>query len=79
MTPETILRDVASRRWLYFAAKPSHVVVDVDGQAYPLHRPTVCSHQTRGQGFLSGAALSHHVEVGSGAFPGDVKPPGLDI
>jgi hypothetical protein len=34
--------------WLYLAAKPAHVGVDVDGLAYPLHRPTVYSCQTRG-------------------------------
>jgi hypothetical protein len=33
----------------------------------------------RGQSFLPGAALSHHVVVGGGAFLGGVKPPGLDI
>jgi hypothetical protein len=32
-----------------------------------------------GQGFLSGAALSRRTVVGSGAFPGDVKPPDLDM
>jgi hypothetical protein len=53
---------------LYLTAKPSHMGVDVDGLAYPLHRPMVCDHQTRGQSFLSDAALSHHAAVGSGAF-----------
>jgi hypothetical protein len=55
------------------------VWVDVDGLAYPLHRPTACSHQTRGQGFLPGAILPHCVAVGSGALLGDAKPRGLDI
>jgi hypothetical protein len=27
---------------LYLAAKPSHIGVDVDGLACPLHRPMVC-------------------------------------
>jgi hypothetical protein len=34
-------------------------VVDVDGIAYPLHRPMVCSFQTRGQGLLLGIVLSY--------------------
>jgi hypothetical protein len=33
----------------------------------------------RGQGLLSGVALSHRAIVDGGAFLGDVKPPGLDI
>jgi hypothetical protein len=76
---ETVLGDVASRCRLYLAAKPSHVGVDVDGLAYPLHLPTVCSHQMRGHGFLSGTALSCRTAVGGGAFPGDAKPSGSDI
>jgi hypothetical protein len=36
---EKVLRDVASLCWLYLAAKPPHVGVDVDGLAYPLHHP----------------------------------------
>jgi hypothetical protein len=32
-----------------------------------------------GQGFLTGAAPSHHAAVGGAAFSGDVKPPGLDF
>jgi hypothetical protein len=34
--------------WLYMAAKPSHLRVDVDGLACPLHHPTVHSCQIRG-------------------------------
>jgi hypothetical protein len=45
--------------WLYLAAKPSHVGVNVDGLAYPLHRPMACNRQTRGQGLLPGVILSH--------------------
>jgi hypothetical protein len=45
------------RHWLYLTAKPSHVEVDVDKLSYSLHRPTACSHQTRGHGFLSVACL----------------------
>jgi hypothetical protein len=41
---EKVPRDVASRCWPYLVAKPSHVGVDVDGLACPLHRPTACSH-----------------------------------
>jgi hypothetical protein len=42
--PKIVLGDVASRYWLYLVAKPSHMGVNVYGLAYPLHRPTVCSH-----------------------------------
>jgi hypothetical protein len=34
--------------WLYLAAKPSHVGVEVDGLACPLNHPTACTRQTRG-------------------------------
>jgi hypothetical protein len=68
--PELVLGDVAAWRRLYLAAKPSDVGVYVDGLSYPLHRPTACSHQTRGQSFLSVVALSHHAAVGGGTFLG---------
>jgi hypothetical protein len=45
--------------WLYLIAKPANVGVDMDGLAYLLHHPMVHSHQTRGQGLLPGAVLSH--------------------
>jgi hypothetical protein len=45
----------------------------------PLHRPTVCGRQTRGQSFMSGVVLSHHTVVGGSTFFGGVKPSGLDI
>jgi hypothetical protein len=45
---------------LYMMAKPYHVGVDVDGLAYPLYRPTVRSHQTRGWGLLPSIVLSYH-------------------
>jgi hypothetical protein len=32
-----------------------------------------------GQSFLSGATLFHRDAVGSGAFSGGARPPGLDI
>jgi hypothetical protein len=35
--------------WLYMAVKPSHMGVNMDGLAYPLHHPMVCSCQMRGQ------------------------------
>jgi hypothetical protein len=38
--PETVLGDVVVLHQLYLAAKPSHVGVDVDGLAYPLHCPS---------------------------------------
>jgi hypothetical protein len=56
----TFLGDVALQRLLYLAAKPFHMRVDVDGLACSLHRLTSCSHQMRGQGYLSGAVLSCH-------------------
>jgi hypothetical protein len=37
---------------LCFMAMLSHVGVDVDGLAYPLHRPTVHSYQMKGQSLL---------------------------
>jgi hypothetical protein len=75
----TVFGVVALQCRIYLAAKPSHVGVDVDGLACPLHRHTVCNHQTRGQGFLSGAALSRCAAVYGGAFSEDMKPSGLDI
>jgi hypothetical protein len=56
---EKVLGVSVVRRCIYFAAKPPHVGVDVDGLAYPLHRPMACSHQTRGQCLLPNAVLSH--------------------
>jgi hypothetical protein len=53
--------------------------VDVDELSFPLHSPMACSHQTKGQSFLSDAALFHHAVVGGSAFLGGVKPPSLDI
>jgi hypothetical protein len=58
--PGMVLGDVASWRRLYLAAKPSQMVVNVDGLAYPLHHPTTCSRQTRVQGYLSSVVLSRH-------------------
>jgi hypothetical protein len=74
--------DVQDESWrgsfvkrLYLSAKPSHMGVDVNGLAYPLHRPTAHSCQTRGQGLLPGAALSCRCS-GRWHLSGDVKPPG---
>jgi hypothetical protein len=61
--------------WLYLAAKPSHVGDDVDGLAYPLHRPMVCSCQMRGHNLLLGAVLSYRYS-GRWRLSADVKPPG---
>jgi hypothetical protein len=66
-------------RWVFLAAKPSHMGVDVNGLAYPLHHPTTCSHQMSQQGPLLGTALFRRVAMDGGTFLGDVKPPGLDI
>jgi hypothetical protein len=44
------------------------------------HRPMVCDCQMSGQGFLSGAALSHHTTASGDAFlRAGAKPPSLDI
>jgi hypothetical protein len=42
--------DEVALRYQDLATKSSHVRVDVDGLAYPLHQPTVCSYQSRGHG-----------------------------
>jgi hypothetical protein len=60
---------------LYFPVKPSHMGVNVDGLAYPLHRPMAHSCQTRGQGLRLGDVLSYHYS-GRLHLSGDVKPPG---
>jgi hypothetical protein len=72
--PWTALGDVVSWHQLYLAAKPSHVGVDVDRLAYPLHRPMACYHQTRDQGFLSGTVLSCHVTMVVASFRGMRSP-----
>jgi hypothetical protein len=48
MMPGMVVGDIAKQRRLYLVSKTSHVGVDVDGLAYPLYHPMVCSHQTRG-------------------------------
>jgi hypothetical protein len=58
--------------WLYLVAKPSHVGVDVDGLAYPLHQPTVHTCQMRGQCLLPGVILSYRCS-GQWCLSGDVK------
>jgi hypothetical protein len=62
--------------WLYLAAKPGHVGVDVDRLVFPLHRPMVYSHQMRGQGLLAGDVLSHHYS-GRWRLFGGCESPGL--
>jgi hypothetical protein len=63
---------------LYLPAKPSHIGIDVDGLAYPLHRPMARSWQMRGQGLLPGVVLSYRCS-GRWHLLRDVKPPGVDI
>jgi hypothetical protein len=77
--PRMVLGDILAWHRLYLAAKPSHVGADMDGLAYPLHHPTTYNHQTRGQSFLSGVALSYRAAVDGGTFLGGARPPGLDI
>jgi hypothetical protein len=48
---------------IYLDAKPSHVGANVDGLAYSLDHPMVCSHQRSGQSFLIGTGPSHHAVV----------------
>jgi hypothetical protein len=58
------------------AAKPSHMGVDVDGLAYPCTvLPPAAIRRWVGSQKLSCPIAA----VGGGAFPGDVKPQGLDI
>jgi hypothetical protein len=57
---------------LYLVAKHSHVGVDVDRLAYPLHRPTVHSCQTREQGLRPGIVLS--LQQGVTSFGGCEAP-----
>jgi hypothetical protein len=64
----------AVRRWLYLAAKTSHVGINVDGIACPLHRRMAYSRQTRGQGLLLAIVLSCHYSE-RWRLSGDVKPP----
>jgi hypothetical protein len=64
--------------WLYFAAKHSHVGVDVDRVACFLHHPTVCGWQTKVQSLMA-RALSCRAAMGSDAFPGGAKPWELDM
>jgi hypothetical protein len=61
-------------KWLYLPTKPSHVGVDADGLAYPLHWPTAHSYQTRVLGLLLGDVLSCRCS-GQWRLSGDVKPP----
>jgi hypothetical protein len=58
--------------WIYLVAKPSHVGVDVDGLAYPLHCPTFHSCQMRGHGLPPGVVLSCHCSR-RWRLSGDVK------
>jgi hypothetical protein len=73
---EMVLGDVNSWHRTYLAAKPSHVGVNVDGLACPLHHPTSCIHQTRGQGFLSCVVFSRCYS-GRWLLFGGYEAPGL--
>jgi hypothetical protein len=59
---------------LYLVAKPSHVGVDVDRLAYPLHHPMVHSCQMRGQGLLPGIVLSLSLQWAVPSFGGCEAP-----
>jgi hypothetical protein len=76
--PRMALVDISSRRWLYLAAKPSHMGVDVDGLANPY---TVLWLVAVRQGDRAACQVMScpNIAVGCGAFPGDAKPMSLDI
>jgi hypothetical protein len=67
--PVMILGEVAS--WCGFTWRLSlpTLGVDVDGLAYPLHWPTVCSYQMRGHGLLLGVILSYCCSGHNAAAP----------
>jgi hypothetical protein len=67
---EKVLGGNALWCWPYLATKTSHVRVDVDRPACPLHHPTICSYPMREQGLMLGAALSCRVVGGNNVFPG---------
>jgi hypothetical protein len=77
--PGTVLGDVIALLGFIWPLSLSTWGANVDVLACPLHRPTVCGRQMRGQSFLSGAAPSHRAIVGGGTFLGSAKPPSLDI
>jgi hypothetical protein len=77
--PRLVLGDAVMLGFSWLLIKPSHVRVDVDGLALPLHRLTVYGHQTRGRSSLSDIAPSGCAAVGGGTFSRGVKPPSLDI
>jgi hypothetical protein len=61
--------------WLYMRLSLPRWGVSVDGLACPLHWPTVCCCQTRGQGLLLGVVFSCRYS-GRWHLSRDVKPPG---
>jgi hypothetical protein len=61
--------------WLYLVAKSSHVGVDVDGLACPLHWPMVHSCEIGNRAYLPGVVLSCRYS-GRWCLLGDVKQPG---
>jgi hypothetical protein len=73
-TLEMILGEVVSQcGFTWWLSLPTWGV-DVDGLAFPIHRPTVHSCQMRGQGLLPGAILSYRCS-GRWHLSGDVKLP----
>jgi hypothetical protein len=46
--PVMVLGDIVPWRRFYLAGKLSHVGVNVDGLAYPLHHPAACCCHTWG-------------------------------
>jgi hypothetical protein len=73
-----VLGDITSQRDFIWLLNLPTWEIDVDGLAYPLHRPTAYNRQARGHGLLSGFVLSRRCSGRRRLF-GDVKPPGLDI
>jgi hypothetical protein len=71
-------RDSSCRHYfavlLYLTAKPTHMMVDVDGLACPLQRPMACDRQTMGQGLLLGVSCLV-VAVGWWHLSGGMRSP----
>jgi hypothetical protein len=59
-TWDDALREIASRSGFTWRLIVPTWGVDVDELACPLHQPTVCSCQARGQSLLLGVVLSCH-------------------
>jgi hypothetical protein len=75
----TVLGYIASQRQIYLADKPSHMRSDLDELACPPCTVIQPVAVRRGDRPSYQALTCPITVVGDGAFPGDVKPPSLDI